>query len=105
MSKTQVSPKVIAKKIRFWDRQANLCSENQKSLLFIAGAIVAMVHHLRRLPEILPIGSARSCRLQTKCMLHRISWSKKDWDKAIKGDASYPGFEKDHQRVQQYKSR
>lgn len=66
--------------------------ENQKSLIFIGGAIVLMV--------LLYLGyqklylAPRQDKANNQMFQAQEWWSKKDWDKAIKGDAGYPGFEK-----------
>src|ERR1700712_3232082 len=66
--------------------------ENQKSLLFIASAIVAMilVYVLYQKLYLAP----RESKAADQMHVAQDFWAKKDWDKAIKGDAGYPGFEK-----------
>lgn len=66
--------------------------ENQKSLTFIVAAIVVMiaVYVLYQKLYLAP----REVTAATQMRVAQESWAKKDWDKAIKGDAGYPGFEK-----------
>ncbi|GAA4094791.1 tetratricopeptide repeat protein [Mucilaginibacter panaciglaebae] len=66
--------------------------ENQKSLIFIASAIVAMilVYVLYQKLYLAP----REEKAADQMYVAQEFWAKKDWDKAIKGDAGYPGFEK-----------
>src|SRR5476651_287193 len=66
--------------------------ENQKSLLFIAAAIVAIVAIYFAYQK-LYIGP-REVTAADQMHVAQDSWERKDWDKAIKGDGSYPGFEK-----------
>nr|WP_294792310.1 tetratricopeptide repeat protein [uncultured Mucilaginibacter sp.] len=66
--------------------------ENQKSLTFIVAAVVVMiaVYVLYQRLYLAP----REIIASTQMRVAQESWAKKDWDKAIKGDAGYPGFEK-----------
>ncbi|MFD0752195.1 tetratricopeptide repeat protein [Mucilaginibacter calamicampi] len=66
--------------------------ENQKSLTFIVAAVVVMiaVYVLYQKLYLAP----REVTASTQMRVAQESWAKKDWDKAIKGDAGYPGFEK-----------
>lgn len=66
--------------------------ENQKSLIFIGSAIVAMilVYVLYQKLYLAP----REEKAADQMYVAQQFWASKDWDKAIKGDASYPGFEK-----------
>ncbi|MES2425547.1 MAG: tetratricopeptide repeat protein [Bacteroidota bacterium] len=66
--------------------------ENQKSLLFIASAVVAMilVYVLYQKLYLAP----REAQAADQMHVAQDFWARKDWDKAIKGDAGYPGFEK-----------
>ncbi len=91
MSKTQANTKVIANDAEF-GQTGKFVRENQKSLIFIAGAIIAMV--------IIYFGyqkmylAPREEKAASQMYVAQEFWTKKDWDKAIKGDAGYPGFEK-----------
>jgi len=66
--------------------------ENQKSLIFIGAAIIVMV--------LLYLGyqklylAPREDTADTQMYAAQDWWKNKEWDKAIKGDAGYPGFEK-----------
>ncbi|WP_448702607.1 tol-pal system YbgF family protein [Mucilaginibacter sp. AW1-3] len=66
--------------------------DNQKSLIFIAGAIVALVllYFAYQKFYLAP----RELEATEQMHVAQDFWAKKDWDKAIKGDAGYPGFEK-----------
>jgi len=66
--------------------------ENQKSLTFIVAAVVIMiaVYVLYQKLYLAP----REVTAATQMRVAQESWAKKDWDKAINGDAGYPGFEK-----------
>lgn len=66
--------------------------ENQKSLLFIAIAIVAIVA-IYFIYQKMYLGP-REIEAADQMHVAQDNWEKKDWDKAIKGDAGYPGFEK-----------
>lgn len=91
MSKTQANNTVIAKDNDF-GQTGKFVRENQKSLIFIAGAIIAMV--------IIYFGyqkmylAPREEKAASQMYVAQDAWAKKDWDKALKGDAGYPGFEK-----------
>ncbi len=91
MSKTQANSAVIAKDNDF-GQTGKFVRENQKSLIFIAGAIIAMV--------IIYFGyqkmylAPREEKAASQMYVAQDAWAKKDWDKALKGDAGYPGFEK-----------
>src|ERR1700743_3563206 len=91
MSKTQASTPVIVKD-KDLGQTGKFVRENQKSLIFIAGAIIAMV--------IIYFGyqkmylAPREEKAANQMYVAQDFWQKKDWDKAIKGDAGYPGFEK-----------
>lgn len=66
--------------------------ENQKSLLFIAATILALiVVYIAYLKVYL---APREVEANNQMHVAQSYWEKKDWDKAIKGDAGYPGFEK-----------
>jgi tetratricopeptide (TPR) repeat protein len=91
MSKTQANTKVAAPQSNF-GQSGNFVRENQKSLLFIGGAVIALiVIYLLYLKVYL---GPRELTAADQMHVAQDFWAKKDWDKAIKGDASYPGFEK-----------
>jgi tetratricopeptide (TPR) repeat protein len=91
MSKTQETPKVIVGNTEF-GQTGKFVRENQKSLLLIACAILAMVviYFAYQKFYIAP----REIVAANQMYYAQDLWSKKDWDKAINGDAGYPGFEK-----------
>jgi len=91
MSKTQANSKAQVKNNDF-GQSGKFVRDNQKSLVFIAGAIVLMI--------LLYLGyqklylAPREDTANSQMYLAQDWWAKKEWDKAIKGDAGYPGFEK-----------
>jgi tetratricopeptide (TPR) repeat protein len=91
MSETQTNTKAIVNDKDF-GQTGNFVQDNQKSLIFIAGAIIAMV--------VIYFGyqkmylAPREEKAANQMYVAQDFWAKKDWDKAIKGDAGYPGFEK-----------
>ena len=91
MSKTQVNTKIATGNNDF-GQTGKFVRENQKSLTFIAGAIVAMVivYYAYQKLYLAP----REITAENQMYVAQDHWSKKEWDKAIKGDAGYPGFEK-----------
>ncbi|MGV8878990.1 MAG: tetratricopeptide repeat protein [Sphingobacteriaceae bacterium] len=66
--------------------------ENQKSLVFIGSAIVVLVliYFAYQRFYLAP----REIDAADQMHVAQDFWEKKEWDKAIKGDAGYPGFEK-----------
>lgn len=91
MSKTQQSTQTQMKEGGF-GQISKFARENQKSVLFIASAIVVMivVYVLYQRFYLAP----REVKASTQMQVAQDAWAKKEWDKAIKGDAGYPGFEK-----------
>jgi tetratricopeptide (TPR) repeat protein len=91
MSKTQTTTKVVSGTTDF-GQTGKFVRENQKSLIFIGGAIVAMV--------LVYIGyqklylAPREVTATNQMYMAQDYFSKKEWDKAINGDAGYPGFAK-----------
>ncbi|WP_121248677.1 tetratricopeptide repeat protein [Mucilaginibacter phyllosphaerae] len=91
MSEIEVNTKTTADKTNVV-RGGSFVQENQKSLLFIAAAIVVMiVIYIAYLKLYL---APREVTAANQMHVAQDFWAKKDWDKAIKGDAGYPGFEK-----------
>ena len=91
MSKTQANTKVIAPENNF-GQSGKFVRENQKSLLFIAAAIIALIAiYLIYLKLYL---GPRETTAANQMHVAQDFWAQKQWDKAIKGDAGYPGFEK-----------
>lgn len=91
MSKTQVNTKVATQHDDF-GKTGKFVRENQKSLIFIAGAIVAMVLIYLGYQKLYL--APRDEKAASQMYVAQDFWEKKQWDKAIKGDAGYPGFEK-----------
>jgi len=91
MSKTGETPKVAVVNTDF-GQAGKFVRENQKSLTFIGGAIVAMIfiYFAYQKFYIAP----REVTASNQMYQAQDFWAKKEWDKAIKGDAGYPGFEK-----------
>jgi len=91
MSATEVNAKTTAENKEVV-KSGSFVQENQKSLLFIAGAVVLMVAiYIAYLKLYL---GPREVTAANQMYVAQDFWAKKDWDKAIKGDAGYPGFEK-----------
>lgn len=90
MSKTQENTKVVVedKKVQ----TGNFVRENQKSLIFIVGAILAIILVYVAYQKFY-IGP-REVTAANQMHVAQDFWEKKDWDKAINGDAGYPGFQK-----------
>lgn len=91
MSKTQQNTQTPMKEGGF-GQISKFARENQKSVTFIASAIVVMivVYVLYQKLYLAP----REVKASTQMQVAQDAWAKKEWDKAIKGDAGYPGFEK-----------
>ncbi|MCQ6959969.1 tetratricopeptide repeat protein [Mucilaginibacter aquariorum] len=91
MSATEVNTKTTADKNNVV-KSGSFVQENQKSLLFIAAAIVVMiVIYVAYLKLYL---APREVTAANQMHVAQDFWAKKDWDKAINGDAGYPGFKK-----------
>ncbi|HWZ15543.1 MAG TPA: tetratricopeptide repeat protein [Mucilaginibacter sp.] len=91
MSKTQASNKEVVENKDF-GQTSRFVHENQKSLIFIGAAIVAMVIIYIAYQKLYI--APREITAANQMHVAQDFWAKKDWDKAIKGDAGYPGFEK-----------
>jgi len=89
MSKTPANANVVANDN--FGQTGKFVRENQKSLVFIGAAIVAMIviYVLYQKLYLAP----RETEATNQMYVAQEAWAKKDWDKAIKGDAGYPGFE------------
>jgi tetratricopeptide (TPR) repeat protein len=91
MSKTEVNANVATEPKTFAP-SGGFVKENQKSLLFIAVAIVALIAIYVGYQKLYL--APRETDAANQMYVAQDYWSKKEWDKALKGDASYPGFEK-----------
>ena len=91
MSKMQDNTKIVLEDDKF-GRTGKFVRENQKSLLFIIAAVVIMaVGYFIYLKLYL---APREDVAANQMHVAQDFWEKKDWDKAINGDAGYPGFQK-----------
>ncbi|RKR85515.1 tetratricopeptide repeat protein [Mucilaginibacter gracilis] len=91
MSNTQVNTRIVQADNDF-GQTGKFVRENQKSLLFIVGAIVALI--LLYIAYQKFYLAPRESEAADQMHVAQDLWTKKEWDKAIKGDAGYPGFEK-----------
>lgn len=66
--------------------------DNQKSLIVIGAAIILLVFGYFSYQKFYL--APREAEATNQMYVAQDFWAKKDWDKAIKGDAGYPGFEK-----------
>ena len=91
MSKTQTNTQVVGGNNDF-GQTGKFVRENQKSLIFIVGAVLAMViiYIAYQRFYIAP----REVTAANQMHVAQDFWEKKQWDKAINGDAGYPGFAK-----------
>lgn len=91
MSKTDLNASVATEPKTFAPT-GGFVKENQKSLLFIGAAIVALIAVYIAYQKLYL--APRETEAANQMYMAQDYWAKKDWDKALKGDASYPGFEK-----------
>jgi len=91
MSNTQVNTPVTTAGNEF-GQTGKFILDNQKSLIFIGGTIVALILLYFAYTNYYLAPREKDATEQ----MHKAQeyWAAKDWDKAIKGDAGYPGFEK-----------
>jgi tetratricopeptide (TPR) repeat protein len=91
MSNTQANTQIKTPGNEF-GQTGKFVLDNQKSLIFITGTIVALVllYFAYQKFYLAP----RELEATEQMHVAQDFWAKKDWDKAIKGDAGYPGFEK-----------
>lgn len=73
-------------------QSGNFVRENQKSLLFISSAVIALIiiYFAYQKFYLAP----REVEASNQMYVAQDYWDKKQWDKAINGDAGYPGFAK-----------
>ena len=86
---TEVKP---AGEVKPLAQTGNFVRENQKSLTFIISAVLALIviYFAYQKFYLAP----RETEASNQMYVAQDFWEKKDWDKAIKGDAGYPGFAK-----------
>jgi tetratricopeptide (TPR) repeat protein len=91
MSKTQVNTRIAGADNDF-GQTGKFVKDNQKSITFIVGVIVALVllYFVVQKYYLAP----RETEAADQMHVAQDFWAKKEWDKAIKGDGGYPGFEK-----------
>jgi len=91
MTKVQDNTNIVLESDGF-GKTSRFVRENQKSLLFIVCAVILLTAgyfvYLRAYLAPKEITAANQMRVA------QDFWEKKDWDKAINGDAGYPGFTK-----------
>ncbi len=86
---TEVKPAGEAKPLA---QTGNFVRENQKSLTFIVSAVLALIviYFAYQKFYLAP----REVKAADQMYVAQDFWDKKQWDKAINGDAGYPGFAK-----------
>ena len=86
---TEVKPAAEPKPLA---QTGNFVRENQKSLLFISSAVIALIiiYFAYQKFYLAP----RETEASNQMYVAQDYWDKKQWDKAINGDAGYPGFAK-----------
>jgi tetratricopeptide (TPR) repeat protein len=91
MSNTEVNTRIVQADNDF-GQTGKFVKDNQKSLTFIVGAIAALIllYFAYQKFYLAP----RETEAADQMHVAQDLWAKKEWDKAIKGDAGYPGFEK-----------
>jgi tetratricopeptide (TPR) repeat protein len=91
MSKKQDNTKIVLEDNKL-GKSGSFVLENQKSLLFIIAAVVIMAagYFIYLKVYLAP----REVTAANQMHVAQDFWEKKDWDKAINGDAGYPGFQK-----------
>ena len=91
MSKDQATTNISTSNAEF-GQTGRFVRDNQKSLTFIAAAIVAMIIIYIAYQKLYL--APREVEATNQMYVAQDFWAKKEWDKAIKGDAGYPGLEK-----------
>ncbi|WP_183576017.1 tetratricopeptide repeat protein [Mucilaginibacter sp. X5P1] len=91
MSKMQDNTNIVVESNKL-GRSGKFVLENQKSLLFIIAAVIVMAagYFIYLKVYLAP----REVTAANQMHVAQDFWEKKDWDKAINGDAGYPGFTK-----------
>ena len=91
MTKMQDNTNIVLESDSF-GKTGRFVRENQKSLLFIVAAVIVMAagYYIYLKAYLAP----REITAANQMHVAQDFWEKKDWDKAINGDAGYPGFVK-----------
>ena len=91
MTKMQDNTTVVLESDSF-GKTGRFVRENQKSLMFIVAAVIIMAagYFIYLKLYLAP----REVTAANQMHVAQDFWEKKDWDKAINGDAGYPGFQK-----------
>ena len=91
MTKMQDNTNIVLESESF-GKTGRFVRENQKSLLFIVAAVIVMAagYYIYLKAYLAP----REITAANQMHVAQDFWEKKDWDKAINGDAGYPGFAK-----------
>jgi len=91
MSKMQDNTKIVLQDNKL-GQGGKFVRENQKSLMFIVAAVIIMAagYFIYLKLYLAP----REVTAANQMHVAQDFWEKKDWDKAINGDAGYPGFQK-----------
>jgi tetratricopeptide (TPR) repeat protein len=91
MTKMQDNTNIVLESDNF-GKTGRFVRENQKSLLFIVAAVIVMAagYYIYLKVYLAP----REITAANQMHVAQDFWEKKDWDKAINGDAGYPGFAK-----------
>ncbi|QQL49000.1 tetratricopeptide repeat protein [Mucilaginibacter ginkgonis] len=92
MSTTETNTKAAEPVKEVKPNSGSFVQENQKSLMFIIGAVIVLVAIYFAYQKLYL--APREAKAADQMHVAQDAWDKKDWDKAIKGDGSYPGFEK-----------
>jgi tetratricopeptide (TPR) repeat protein len=92
MAKKQDTTKIVVENQPNLGKSGNFVQENQKSLLFIVAAVIVMIagYYIYTKAYLAP----REIEAANQMHVAQDFWERKDWDKAINGDAGYPGFAK-----------
>jgi tetratricopeptide (TPR) repeat protein len=92
MTKVQDNTKIVLDNNNNLGKSGKFVQENQKSLLFIVAAVIVMIAGYYIYTKVY-LGP-REITAANQMHVAQDFWERKDWDKAINGDAGYPGFEK-----------
>ncbi|GAB2702873.1 tetratricopeptide repeat protein [Mucilaginibacter koreensis] len=91
MLKPEANTKVTPEPKQF-GQTGSFVRDNQKSLLFISVAVLALIVGYIAYQKLYL--APREVKATDQMYVAQQAWQQKNWDKALKGDAGYPGFEK-----------